>query len=682
MPACSVLLLLLSLAAVLSGILIYQAYDPGQVSVYLDNSVPYVGTGVPRMDGIDGSGVRVAVIDTGVDFEHPDLLGWGSDGKVIGGYNFIDRNEPPMDTNGHGTQVAGVIAADGRMVGVAPKAKILAYKVSEDGESVSSDLIVSAVEMAVRDGADVINISLGINKTNPKIDRAVRHALDEGILVVTAAGNDGPGPGTIGSPGRNAGAITVGATYNNLTSSLVATLEVDGSPYTVIPMVGSTAIDDPLEGRMVFGGYGRASDLAGVDVAGSVLLVERGSDTEGELLYFSIKEGNAADAGAAALIVYNNEPGLFLGELAAEFAAPGYEPRIPTVSIDRSEGLEIREMIGGDPDAVLRLFYNPDSVAHFSSKGPVSPFYIKPEILAPGAYINTTQNGAGYNLTSGTSYAAPHVSGAAALLLQKNPALRHDEVRSLLLTTAEPVHDIGGKRLPIVDAGSGRVNIERAYNADLIITPPNFVVSVSSANPAVHERMSLKSVGSALDGLQVRFEGPDAAVFEHSLEADALRVKIGMTGDGFGDYDGVIVITHRGTQYVVPVLIHFTPGSVSAAEKDGWLHFDVIHSEPWSFAKISVTNSEDGTADTVTTIPGREASMRIFENAEYWIDAKIRTDQGSTDAFSTVSVTTIQDGLDGTALMDVPERQIWIIGGTVAAIGAAGMVLKRQCVRA
>ena len=134
--------------------------------MYLDKSVPFIGTEIPRLNGIDGEGVKIAVIDTGVDFNHPDLLGWGPEGKVVGGYNFIQEGELPMDNNGHGTQVAGVIAADGEIKGIAPKAKILAYKVSEDGNEVTSDLIIKAIEKAIEDKADVINISLGVNKTN------------------------------------------------------------------------------------------------------------------------------------------------------------------------------------------------------------------------------------------------------------------------------------------------------------------------------------------------------------------------------------------------------------------------------------------------------------------------------------------------------------------------------------
>ena len=177
----------------ISSIIVSQFFQPeNEISTYIENSVPYVGTEIPRTNGLDGSGVKVAVIDTGVDFNHPDLLGWGPDGKVIGGYNFIQTNQLPMDKNGHGTKVAGIIAADGSILGIAPKAKILAYKVSEDGEGVSSELITSAIEKAIEDEADIINISLGVNRTNSKIDSAVNHALDNGIFVVTAAGNDGP----------------------------------------------------------------------------------------------------------------------------------------------------------------------------------------------------------------------------------------------------------------------------------------------------------------------------------------------------------------------------------------------------------------------------------------------------------------------------------------------------------
>jgi len=662
----------------LAGFILTQSLQSeNEIQTYLDRSVPYIGTEIPRIDGIDGTGIKIAIIDTGVDFNHPDLFGWGPDGKVIGGYNFIQEDKPPLDTNGHGTQVAGVIAADGQLVGIAPKAKILAYKVSEDGEGVSSELIIRAIEKAIDDGADIINISLGVNKTNSKIDRAVNNALEKGIFVVTAAGNDGPEFKTIGSPGRNFGSVTVGATYNNLTSSLVATLEVDEKPYTVIPMVGSTKLEEPIIGKIIFGGFGKIENLKEIDAKDAILIVERGSDVEGELLYFSIKENNAANAGAKALIVYNDRSGIFLGELIHEFMEPGYKPRIPVVSIDREEGLEIKESIKNGNEANMHLFYNPDFVAHFSSRGPVSPFYIKPDIVAPGAYINSTQNNGGYNFTSGTSYAAPHVSGAAALLLQKNPELHHHEIKSLLLTTVEPVSDAYGQEFSLHAAGAGRLDIGNAYGAKLIIIPPNFVVNVSSEDLFAEKQFRLKLIESTFDNFDVKFEGPEFIKFAYFLEGNSLQIKMNMTEENFGDHEGKIIINHDDTRYVIPFLLHYTPGSVSVNLQNQKLYFDIYHPEEWSFAKISVINSKDGKIDTTTATPNRKASIEINENAEYWIDAKIRVKGNTSNAFNTIEISSLPENSYRSEIIDIPEKQIGIIAGIVIIIGIIGLIKRK-----
>ena len=660
------------------GFILFQfLLSENEIQTYLERSVPYIGTEILRIDGIDGTGIKVAVIDTGVDFNHPDLFGWGPDGKVVGGYNFIREDELPLDTNGHGTQVAGVIAADGQAIGVAPKAKILAYKVSEDGEGVSSELIIRAIEKAIEDGADIINISLGVNKTNAKIDRAVSIALEEGIFVVTAAGNDGPGLKTIGSPGRNFGSVTVGATYNNLTSSLVATLEVDEKPYTVIPMVGSTKLEEPIIGKIIFGGFGKIENLKEIDVKDAILIVERGSDVEGELLYFSIKESNASNAGAKAMIVYNDRPGIFLGELIHEFMEPGYKPQIPVVSVDREEGIEIKESIKNGNEASMHLFYNPDFVAHFSSRGPVSPFYLKPDIVAPGAYINSTQNNGGYNFTSGTSYAAPHVSGAAALLLQKNPELHHHEIKSLLLTTVEPVSDAYGKEFSVHEAGAGRLDIGNAYGAKLIIIPPNFVVNVSSDDIIAEKQFELKLIDSTLDNFDVKFEGPEFIKFESFLEDNALQIKMNIVEENFGDYEGKIIVNHDDTRYVIPFLLHYTQGSISVNQQNQKLFFDIYHPEEWSFAKISVTNSKDGRTDTTTAVPNKNASIEIYENVEYWIDAKIRVGGNTTNAFNTIVISSLPENSLRSEIIDIPEKQIGIIAVIVIIIGIIGLIKRK-----
>ncbi|KFM14757.1 Subtilisin J protein [Marine Group I thaumarchaeote SCGC AAA799-O18] len=258
--------------------------------VLVNNSGPYIGTSVPYSYGYDGSGIIISVIDTGVDFNHPDLFGFGTDGKIIGGYDFVDNDQTPEDTDGHGTQVAGIIASNGSLRGIAPNSKILAYKVSEDGESVPSHLIIKAIEKSIEDGANIINISLGINQTNTKIDQAVTKAIQNNIFVVTAAGNFGPELNTIGSPGMNPNAITVGATFNNIQSSLVSIFEIEDKTFNVFPMVGTQSLEEPITSQIIFGKYGKIQDLLDLDIKDSILLVERGSGVENEIFYFSDKE--------------------------------------------------------------------------------------------------------------------------------------------------------------------------------------------------------------------------------------------------------------------------------------------------------------------------------------------------------------------------------------------------------
>ena len=524
---------------------------------------------------------------------------------------------------------------------------------------------------------DIINISLGVNKTNPKIERAVNFALEKEIFVVTAAGNDGPELKTIGSPGRNFGSVTVGATYNNLTSSLVATLEIDEKPYTVIPMVGSLKLDKAITGKIIFGGYGKTKDFEEIDAKNAILIVERGSDVEGELLYFSIKEKNARMAGAKALIVYNDKPGIFLGELIHEFVETGYTPQIPVVSMDREEGLEIVESLMENSKGVMHLFYNPDFVAHFSSRGPVSPFYIKPEIVAPGAYINTTQNNAGYNFTSGTSYAAPHVSGAAALLLQKNPELHHHEIKSLLLTTGKDVSDAYDQKFSIHEAGAGRLDIGNAYNAKLIIIPPNFVLNVSSEKLIAEQEFDLKLLEGTLEGLEIKFEAPEFIKFAHVIEGDTLLVKMSIIEERFGEHEGKIILNHKDIRYVIPFLLHYTQGSVSATQQNQKIYFDIYHPEKWSFTKISVINSKDGSISTTTTTPDKVASIEIYENTEYWIDAKIRVNGNTSNAFSTIEINSLKEDHGRIDIRDIPKKQIGIIAIILVGIVVFGIIKRK-----
>lgn len=173
------------------------------------------------VDGVNitGRGVKIAIIDTGVDYTHPDLGGcFGSGCKVVKGYDYINNDNNPMDDHGHGTHVAATAAGNGDLSsgglkGVAPDAQIYAYKVLSSAGSGSSLGIITAIEAAVDDGADVISMSLGGNgEPDSPMGVASNNAMKSGVVVVVAAGNSGPGKETIGSPGNAHDIITVGAT--------------------------------------------------------------------------------------------------------------------------------------------------------------------------------------------------------------------------------------------------------------------------------------------------------------------------------------------------------------------------------------------------------------------------------------------------------------------------------------
>lgn len=663
---------LLAVPLLISGLYL----PPDDVSLYMERSVPYVGGGTGAGE-LTGKGVVVAIIDTGVDYNHPDLYGFGMGGKVIGGYNFVSPSLPPLDTNGHGTQVAGIIAADNGLHGMAPDVRLLAYKVSEDGEGVSPDLIMRAIHMALEDGADIINISLGVNKTNETIDRSVTEAARQGVLVVAAAGNDGPDVSTIGSPGHNIAALTVGATYNNLTVSRVAVLEVDGKQYTVAPMVDSVVLEDPVSGPVMFGGYARQQDLDAMDVSGSILLAERGSDVPGEMIYFSIKEHNAAEAGALAIIVFNNEDGLFFGELVHEFIEPGYAPRIPAVSMERSDGLDILEDIENGITASLQLLYDPDHPVPFSSRGPTSPVFVKPDMMAPGAYINTTTN-EGYGIASGTSYAAPHVTGAAALLMELHPDITPEQIRSILTTTAAQVVDIDGKRSNLTDAGSGRLDIAKALQSRLVITPSVIVTGVSPESPVSTVPINIQTLdGSSYGDITVGYDTPDTMAISHDISYandDTRNPEVALYIRSTEDATGLVMITDddNDIEYTIPVVAYHTPGTVSATEDTGMIHVDISHPDGWSFAKIMLFNRGSDPYQ-VSATPDQPARIQVERNGTYYITADIVTRSESVPAYGQITVGSV-DASVISDVTDMPWRHAAIAGAVAAVIGVIGVL--------
>ena len=663
----------LTILIFISAVLISnQLQSTDNISILVNDSGPFIGTSISYQSGYDGSGIIVSIIDTGIDLNHPDL-----EGQIIGGYDFVDNDEIPEDTNGHGTQVAGIIASNGNLKGIAPNSKILMYKVSEDGESVPSHLIIKAIEKSIKDNADIINISLGINQTNTKIDQVVNKAVKNNIFVVTAAGNFGPELSTIGSPGINPNAITVGATFNNVTSSLVSTFEIDDKTFNVFPMVGTQALTEPITSQIIFGKYGRASDLLEGNFQDSIMLIERGSDIENEIVYFSDKEKNAANVEAMAIIVYNNEPGIFFGELIHEYVDEGYEPTIPALSVSRDDGLIIKEILQSGTKGTLDVFYHPDFVAYFSSRGPVSPFYIKPDLVAPGAFINTTDINGDYKISSGTSFAAPHVAGTAALILQKNPELTPQELKSILMTTSEIVYDQFDDRFPIEVSGNGRIDASKAINAELIIMPPNLIFDLSSTNQIQTKNLKINGIDG--ESMSIRFEESHIVGFDYDLDDENLVINAKLTEQSLGDFESRIVINHNEIDYHIPIIVRVSEGAITINEDGGKLGIDISSPSSWSYAKISVINQETGKMFTDSIVPGKNSELTVYEPGEYWIEAKIKDDDKTLSAYATIQVEKIEHREKNLAnILNLPEKPILIIAAIMIVTAIVGLSIRRR----
>ena len=548
------------------------------------------------------------------------------------------------------------------------------YKVSEDGESVPSHLIIKAIEKSIEDGADIINISLGINQTNTKIDQAVNKAVKNNIFVVTAAGNFGPELNTIGSPGINPNAITVGATFNNVTNSLVSTFEIEGKTFNVFPMVGTQSLAEPITSQIIFGKYGRVHDLLENNFEGSILLIERGSDIENEIVYFSDKEKNAADVGAKAIVVYNNKPGIFFGELIHEYVDEGYNPTIPALSLSREDGLVIKEILQSDTKGVLDVFYHPDFVAYFSSRGPVSPFYIKPDIVAPGAFINTTDINGNYKISSGTSFAAPHVAGTAALILQKNPQLTPQELKSILMTTSEIVYDQFDDRFPIEVSGNGRIDASKAINAELIIMPPNLIFDLSPANQIQTKNLKIKGIGH--ESLSIRFEESHVADFDYNLDNENLVINAKLTEQSLGEFESRIIVNHNEIDYHIPIIVRVSEGAITINEDGGKLSIDVSSPSSWSYAKISIINKETGKTFTDSIVPGKNSELTVYQPGEYWIEAEI---DRTLSAYATIQVEKIEHGEKNLVnMLNLPEKPILIIFAIMIVTVIVGLLVRRR----
>jgi len=483
-----------------------------------DNSPTFLGLTAPGgawLKGYNGEGVVVGIIDTGIWPEHPSFADDGSyaplpdyaglpcefgntawnsndapfmcNNKLLGAvqmlntyrtYSGADPDEfwSARDDDGHGSHTASTAAGNagveasisgvpfGTVSGIAPRARIIAYKALGNLGGYTSDL-AAAIDQAVADGVDVINYSIGGGAGAVSADEiAFLFAADAGVFVATSAGNSGPGPYTVGDPGTKPWLTTVGASTQNRTFQGSVELG-DGRVYYGASITAGTEmaplVDSAALGNELCNPY--RNPLFDADVSGKIVLCKRGT-------YARVEKSYAVyQAGGAGMVLYNTND-------AQDLNTDTHW--LPTLHTNYTDGMAIKAYIAGTAGPTAKInggvFTEIEApwMASFSSRGPnlIAADLIKPDITAPGVNILAAASpfpdpgfvtGELFQSIGGTSMSSPHVAGAFALVKQAHPEWSAAAAKSALMTTAyQDVKKEGGFAMADpFDMGSGHLDV-------------------------------------------------------------------------------------------------------------------------------------------------------------------------------------------------------------------------------
>ena len=517
-----------------AGIIVGEEYKPAETQL-VENKVNVYDTGIFKSEGsgYDGSGMVVAVLDTGLDAKHTafsvdnftsEKLGLTYDdvSKVIGsttaatltegltvddvyinnkvpfGFDYADKDPDPYSThNNHGTHVSGVIVGkDDTITGVAPNAQLVSMKIFSDVmDTARSAWILAALEDCVILGVDVINMSLGTacgfsRESDEEILNGVYDKIrDAGISIVVAASNSyssaygseangnlpltsNPDTGTVGSPSTYKGAMSVAS--------------IDGTP-TPYLLYGNTIIyfeeanNGAAEELSFFDrllGDATSKEYEYVVIPGVGRSADyTGLDVKGKVVLvrrgdntFEEKAMIAENQGAAGIIIYNNVSG--------EIKMNVGKAQLAVCSISQDDG----EMLAAN-SGTLKIGRDQASgpfITDFSSWGPTPDLKIKPELTAHGGNILSSITGGGYDRLSGTSMACPNLAGVVILMRQyvveNFPEIANDNVKvsamvnQLLMSTADIILNTNGKPYAVRKQGAGLANLFSALKTDTYIT--------------------------------------------------------------------------------------------------------------------------------------------------------------------------------------------------------------------
>jgi len=579
------------------------------------HKVPDAWLTLPQGQNSAGAGIKIGMIDTGIDVNHPafsdslpPVAGFPmvlvnsdmvfTNAKIIVAKNYTpllpDGGDPDADDyDGHGTgtsmAAAGgtVVSPYGTLSGVAPKAYLGSYKVADVNGS-TSDVIAKAIDDAVADGMDVLNLSLGgpvvsysdVDPSEISI-AAIEAATKAGVIVVIAGGNSGPDGGSIANVASAPDAITLGAIENDRELDDAIT-PAGGTPYLAYPGNGA----DP--GQVI---AGPAFDVTNVDptglacsplpsgsVTGMVVLVLRGVCT------FVSKINDVAAGGALAAVIYDNSTtNLFLFGGQEDSAAT-----LPTLFMSQPDGQNLQAQIDANPGLQLSLDFTGSAafpirtdLTFFSSRGPSIGSALKPDLVAVGdELVTATQDTypdgfsydpSGFTYTQGTSFSAPLTAGAAAVLKAARPGLTMQQYRSLLINSASPATNGPGVAATVQQAGAGVLNVAAALSGTVAAYPTslNFGTGPGSINNALN--LVLSNTGTAGDTFSIQIlptgNSPAPALSTNTVQLDpnasqTISATVNASGLAPGEYQGYLQVSGTTSSTLATIPYWFAvPGS-------------------------------------------------------------------------------------------------------------------------
>jgi minor extracellular serine protease Vpr len=505
-----------------------------------------------------GAGIKIGILDTGIDIAHPGFQGFttavptgfplvsastetaNTNNKVIVSRVYSDpvggiSNTTGADLDGHGTGVAMIAAGltntpglsgVAPITGAAPGAWLGNYKVLDDNGFSTDATFLNGLEDAVNDGMNVVNYSSGsivldtTDENGGPVSRAIASAVAAGTLVVVAAGNAGPDLETIGSPAVTPAAIAVGASENERFFWNAVT--VGGLPYFAIEPDAyvQAGYSGQISGAIIdvtaldTNGYG-CSAFAANSLTGQIALISRGGTPTP--CTFDAKINNAQAAGAVGVVIYDNRSETIFDYTVDQplFGPALSTATLPTLFVSQADGQNIQQQVQAssgiagklDFDGFTALPHPSNVVSWFSSGGPSPSGRIRPDVLAVGDWYltaDTTQShGQGsslpYTLGAGTSFSAPMVTGALAVVMSARPGLPPAAYRSLVVNSAPELDQYpSGSVVTPQTGGAGRLDLLGALQSNLTVSPS----SVDFLAPATAAGSSTSAVEMAANDSQ------------------------------------------------------------------------------------------------------------------------------------------------------------------------------------